>query len=112
MTNREKFKEVFGIDIPSTEHFFCLMIAETECDKCGKCEVCKACGWWDKEYIGVPSMHPSPIVWNDIHEKLAELRGIVKLLRFAESRNDQFVAREIIKFCAEDIEELTEGKKE
>lgn len=119
MTNREKFKEVFGIDIPSNEHFFCSMIAETECDKCGKCEECKAFDWWYKEYVGAPSikplyvasMHPSPIIWNDIHEKMAELRGIVKLLRFAESLDDKVASKEIIKFCANDIEEITGGKK-
>lgn len=125
MTNREKFKEVFGIDIPKDEHYFCNMVTDHGCDKHGSCEDCPAFEWWDKEYNASitsqikASVTSYPVDWKDIHEKLTELKGIVKILRIAESKmsvfpfnyEDRVVAKEMIKFCADDIEELMGGKR-
>ena len=42
MTNREKFKEVFGIDIS---------VVGSMCHQNGMCIFCdNCCQWWEKEY--------------------------------------------------------------
>ena len=131
MTNREKFKEAFGFDIPKNEHFFCTMVDDNECKKHSTCDKkCPGFDWWDKEYDApitsqikasmlayIPSVDSFPST-KDIYEQRIELKGIVKVLRFAESKmgipfdyEDKVIVKEMIKFCADDIEEIIGGKK-
>lgn len=47
MTNREKFKEVYGFELEGSP----CVAPEKVCDHYGECGRCPFKGWWDKEYL-------------------------------------------------------------
>ncbi len=49
MTNAEKFKEVFGIEIDETPEDPCSIFDHSICVD-HECEDCPACCFWNKEY--------------------------------------------------------------
>ena len=50
MTNAEKFKEIFGIEIDRTPDDPCGIFDGSICMN-HVCEDCPACCFWDKEYM-------------------------------------------------------------
>ena len=47
MTNREKFKEVYGFELEGSP----CVAPEKICDHYGECGRCPFQGWWEKEYL-------------------------------------------------------------
>ena len=48
MTNREKFKEVFGFNLDYSDDYYILPIKI--CDKYDNCEKCPYTNWFNQEY--------------------------------------------------------------
>lgn len=55
MTNREKFKEVFGVDITRFYRVCNILDVYEECHQRRSCDDCPFKNFWDKEYVGQPS---------------------------------------------------------
>ena len=51
MTNAEKFKEVFGLDV-LVENDPCDIIDIPDCEKMSSCRDCLLNNFWEKEYEG------------------------------------------------------------
>ena len=56
MTNREKFKEIYGFELEGSP----CVAPEKVCDHYGECGRCPFKGWWDKEYLPCFRMKEEP----------------------------------------------------